>query len=107
MIIRTIDELQILLHKNPFLKEKNIDKDRLHVTFLAEDPAQTNVNSIKDLDYKPDRFIISVKEVYLYCPNGYGRTTLNNNYFENKLKVTATTRNWRTVNELFRIMSTL
>ena len=30
-------------------------------------------------------------------------TKLNNAYFESKLKVSATTRNWRTVNELVRI----
>mgnify|MGYP001482856088 CR=1 FL=1 len=41
--------------------------------------------------------------VYLYCPHGYGRTKLTNNFLETKLKVIATTRNWKTVNELSRI----
>jgi uncharacterized protein (DUF1697 family) len=41
--------------------------------------------------------------VFVYCPNGYGNTKLSNTFFENKLKVTATTRNWRTVNELLRL----
>jgi len=30
---------------------------------------------------------------------------LNNNFFEKKLKVTATTRNWKTVNELVEMVS--
>jgi len=38
--------------------------------------------------------------IYLYCPNGYGRTKLNNAFFEKALKVPATTRNWRTVRAL-------
>jgi uncharacterized protein (DUF1697 family) len=35
--------------------------------------------------------------VYLKLPHGYGRTTLNNGWFERKLGTAATTRNWRTV----------
>ena len=35
--------------------------------------------------------------VYLKLPHGYGRTKLNNAFFERKLGVAATTRNWRTV----------
>ena len=35
--------------------------------------------------------------VYLKLPHGYGRTRLNNAWFERKLGTAATTRNWRTV----------
>ena len=35
--------------------------------------------------------------VYLKLPHGYGRTKLNNGWFERKLGTAATTRNWRTV----------
>ena len=35
--------------------------------------------------------------VYLKLPHGYGRTKLNNTWFERKLGTAATTRNWRTV----------
>jgi uncharacterized protein (DUF1697 family) len=35
--------------------------------------------------------------VYLSLPHGYGRTKLNNAWFERKLGTAATTRNWRTV----------
>ena len=40
------------------------------------------------------------REVYLQCPAGYGRTKLNNGYFERRLGVPATTRNWNTVLKL-------
>ena len=48
-------------------------------------------------------FILIDKEIFLYCPNGYGNTKLTNNFFENKLKVSATTRNWKTVNKLLEM----
>jgi uncharacterized protein (DUF1697 family) len=35
--------------------------------------------------------------IYLDLPHGYGRTKLNNAWFEHALKTPATTRNWRTV----------
>lgn len=38
--------------------------------------------------------------VYLSLPHGYGRTKLNNAYFERALGAVATTRNWRTVRAL-------
>jgi uncharacterized protein (DUF1697 family) len=61
---------------------------------------------LKGIDYSPDRFTIIGKEIFLYIPEGYGNTKLSNNFFENKLKVTATTRNWKTVNKLFELAST-
>lgn len=103
VIIRTISEMEAVIKKNPFIKMKGIDKERLHVTFLEEIPAEEKLNKIKEPDFSPDRFINDSKEVFLHCPDGYGRSKLNNSFFESKLKVTATTRNWKTVNELYRI----
>jgi len=54
--------------------------------------------------YKPDEFVIIGKEVYVHCPNGYGNTKLTNTFFEKKLKLSATTRNWKTVNAIYKIM---
>ncbi len=104
IIIRTLDELGALIDKNPFLKEENIQIDKLHITFLADLPQAILLDKVQTLTYPPDRFIILEKEAYIYCPDGYGNTKLNNSFFESKLKVTATTRNWKTVNELFKIM---
>jgi uncharacterized protein (DUF1697 family) len=103
VIIRTADEMETLINENPLLKIKGIDIEKLHVTFLSEDPHKVNLEKIKEFQYLPDKYLISGKEIYLSCPNGYGNTKLSNTFFENKLKVTATTRNWRTVNELLRI----
>jgi uncharacterized protein (DUF1697 family) len=103
VIVRTVDEMQSVINKNPLLKNKGIDVEKLHVTFLSEIPAKENLEKIKAHEYKPDEYIIVDREVFIFCPNGYGNTKLSNTFFENKLKVTATTRNWRTVNELLRI----
>lgn len=58
-----------------------------------------------EVDYNPEEFVLRGNVVIYYSPRGYGRAKLNNNFFENKLKVTATTRNWNTVNKLLEMSS--
>ena len=103
VIIRTADEMKKLLSENPILKEKNIDTEKLHVTFLEEKPQKAFLDKITAIDYSPEKLCVTGREVYLYCPNGYGTTKLSNTFFENKLKVKATTRNWKTVNKLVEL----
>jgi uncharacterized protein (DUF1697 family) len=100
LIVRSTSEIENIISNNPFLKDSNIDIDKLHVTFLSETPEKEKLISIVQFDYPPDKFIIIDQEVFLYCPDRYGETKLSNMFFENKLKVSATTRNWKTVNKL-------
>ncbi len=102
VIVRKLDEIKNTLEFNPFLKEDNIDLSKLHVTFLEEEASAENIEKLTEIDQKPDLFKVNKKEIYLYTPNGYGNTKLKNNFFEKKLKTNATTRNWKTVNELFK-----
>lgn len=100
VITRGLNDFRIAFDKNPLLKQKNIDVEKLHVTFLDPIPKKENTDKIKDLDFGKDKFIVLGREVYLYCPDGYGNTKLNNTFFEKKLQVRATTRNLRTAREL-------
>lgn len=95
--------LHKIIKANPFVKQQGIDIEKLHVTFFAEMPKAENLEKIKQYDYPPDRFIIIDRQAYLYCPVSYGNSKLSNSFFESKLKVTATTRNWRTVNILLQL----
>ena len=87
-------------NENPFIKTEAIDETKLHVTFLTQVPEKSNVDKIDVGKYAPDEFFVDGKVIYLICPGGYGNTKLTNNFFESKLKMTATTRNWNTVNKL-------
>ena len=82
VIIRTPEEMRMIIERNPFLKQKDIDFSKLHVVYLADNPMQDAVDKLKKINYEPDKFYISGKEVYLHCPNGYGKTKLTNNFFE-------------------------
>jgi len=104
VIIRNEDELIKITSSNPFLKKKGIDIKKLHVTFLSQIPGKAEIDNISEVDYSPDRFAINGKEIYLHIPESYGETKLSNNFFEKKLKVKATTRNWNTVNQLLEMI---
>ncbi len=99
VIIRSGSEFVNVSMNNPFITERSEDLNRLYVTFLAHEPDLKSVENIKTRQpgYAPDEFILSGREIYLYCPNGYGKTKLSNKFFEKKLNMTATTRNWNTV----------
>jgi uncharacterized protein (DUF1697 family) len=100
LVLRTSGEMKQIAAENPFLKEAGIDQSKLHVTFLSEIPAKTALGKIGSLDASHDQFQAKGREIYLYCPNGYGRTKLSNNAIEKLLRVHTTTRNWKSVNAL-------
>jgi uncharacterized protein (DUF1697 family) len=103
LFVLTPDELKDIRNKNPFVNRKDVDLSRLYVTVLLDKPDNNLTKKINSADYHPDEFIITDKTIYLYCPVSYGNSKLSNNFFENKLKVIATTRNWNTVNELIKM----
>ncbi|MFA6402770.1 MAG: DUF1697 domain-containing protein [Salinivirgaceae bacterium] len=103
VIVKELDEFKQIISNNPFMTDKGKDITHFHVTFLSDKPDQENFNKIKDEQYQQDEFQLVDKAIYLYCPNSYSNSKLTNSFFENKLKVTATTRNWKTVNELQNI----
>lgn len=103
VLVLELLELKKVLKGNPFVNKRKEDISRLHVTFLGDEPGKENLLKIKDGNYGEDEFIVAGKIIYLFCPNSYGNSKLNNNFFENKLKTTATTRNWKTLNELVKM----
>jgi uncharacterized protein (DUF1697 family) len=105
VLIRTDDDFRRIIENNPFITAKEEDFSRLYITFLYRSPAESVVRKLSELNSKPDEFSISNKEIYLHCPNGCGKTRLSNNFFEKKLGMPATSRNWKTVNKLYRLAS--
>jgi len=103
VIVLDTVELKGIIERNPFTSDETKDISHLHVTFLSSKPERTDNTQIYQKKASEEEFAITENAVYLYCPNGYGRTKLTNTFFENKLKVGATTRNWKTTLALLRI----
>ena len=99
VLVRTKPEVVKVLAGNPFAKRGD-EPASLHVTFLGETPDRARVRKLDPERGGSDDFRVAGREVYLHCPNGYGRSKLTNAYFEKELGVAATTRNWKTVTKL-------
>jgi uncharacterized protein (DUF1697 family) len=100
VIVKSTEELNMVMGNNPFITSHNVDIDKLHVTFFSEEPEKALQDKLREIESHPDEFILSGNVAYLFCPNGYGRTKLTNTFFEHKLHISATTRNWKTVIKL-------
>lgn len=102
VIVRSAGDIEKAVNGNPFFKP-DIAIERLHLTFLKTLPGSELVSAIQKTDYHPDLFEITGKEVFICCSGRYSDTKLSNTFFEKKLNVTATTRNWKTVVKLVEL----
>lgn len=100
LILRTAAEMQQAVATNPYLDKKGTQIEKLHITFLERAPEPENLQKAAAFPSGTDSFICREREIYLHCPGGYGNSKLSNTFFEQKLKIRATTRNWKTVQVL-------
>ena len=99
--VREVAVFEKLIVECPFTELDLVEEGtRVMVTFLAKLPSEANVVKLMTYVKEPERLVLHGCEVYLYCPNGYGKTKLSNTFIEKKLGVTATTRNWKSVLKL-------
>ena len=100
VICRRAVEMCEIVESNPFLSQRGIDPEKLHVTFLSEVPSQPARNKLEALIAAPDQARFQNTEIYLYLPNGVSQSILMKRPVDRLLGVVTTTRNWRTVNRL-------
>jgi uncharacterized protein (DUF1697 family) len=101
VVLRTRDELVAVVEGNPFVD--SADLAQLHVAFLDREPEPGAVAELDPGRSPPDEFELRGREIYLRLPNGMGRTKLSGDYFERRLGVAVTARNWRTVLKLVEL----
>jgi uncharacterized protein (DUF1697 family) len=108
VVLRRPSDFRRIINKCPFSQIEMADERRLCVVVLKSQPASSHIKAMRAAAAKSeDRYAIAGNEIYLYCPNGFGKTLLSNTFFEKQLKVTATSRNWRTVQALLAMSAAL
>ncbi|MCB0472346.1 MAG: DUF1697 domain-containing protein [Flavobacteriaceae bacterium] len=103
VIVLTPDEMKVAATNNPFEKDGEKDPEKCYVVFLQEAPKPENIEVLTKYDYAPEAFVIQNRIIYFYAANGMGNAKMNNNSFENKLKVKASSRNWNTVCKILEL----
>ncbi|MDQ2844428.1 MAG: DUF1697 domain-containing protein [Acidobacteriota bacterium] len=97
VILRTASELRSVIARNPFAGRAEIEPGKLIVTFLGGDPGQPARDSILRIKTDPEELRIDGCELYVYFPNGMGRSKLQLAGIERILKTSGTSRNWNSV----------
>lgn len=103
VMVRTVEEMKKLLVINPFVNETTFDPSKMAVIFLQNEPLEIQIRNVLNIDFPPDKFKIIGREIFIYCPNGFGKTKLYTNFFEMKMGVIGTARNWKTINKLLEL----
>jgi len=97
-------DLAKAIENNPFIKEKDINLKQVYVTFLSDKPSPENIEKFAATNIGNDIAILSDDVMYLKYFDSAANTRLSNVLIENKLKVTATTRNWNTTLKLMDML---
>ena len=104
VIVRTADEFNVIIENNPFKDQPMKETKWIVAMFLASDPINTALEDIQKTYSGPEEIHIIGQAVYIYYPEGIGRSKLTNTFLEKKLKTVGTARNWNTVLRLQKMM---
>ena len=103
VVLRTAGQLARVIEDSPF---PATDADHLHVAFLSARPP-ANAPTIDARAFAPERCVSVGRELYLYLPDGMGRSKLAAAILAKPKAIgaAATARNWRTVLKLHELAS--
>ena len=105
-IIITDKELENTIDSFPYSDVDILENQTtLLISFLDRDLKKASLEEIEQYKAYSERIEINNSILYLYCPNGYGKSKLTNTFLEKKLDVVATTRNIKTVLKLKELCS--
>ena len=103
VLIRTTNEWDSIVKHYPFEVNALENLTTISVTLLEATPTQSAISTLQSYVKAPDLLTVHESNVYLYTPNGYGKTKLSNNFIEKKLALKATTRNWKSILKLHEL----
>lgn len=99
VMARTHDELAAIVAADP-LRQVVSNPSTYAVVFLSAPPAAGLLESVDPARYAPEAWALLGRELFVWYANGQARTTLTGTFWEKRLQVAATARNWNTVLKL-------
>jgi uncharacterized protein (DUF1697 family) len=99
VVTRTRDELAEIVRRNP-LGDVASEPKRYQVTFLSEKADPKVIEKLAGAAAGEERMVAVGREIYAWHPDGVARSKLWSGLAGKGLGVTATSRNWTTVETL-------
>jgi uncharacterized protein (DUF1697 family) len=107
IILRTTAELRSVVAKNPFSKRPNIEPSKLLIAFLASDPGDTARKILQEQKFSPEELLVAGRELYIYFPDGMGKSRLPWPRIYKILNTPGTGRNWNSVTKMLEMAENL
>ncbi|HZE41922.1 MAG TPA: DUF1697 domain-containing protein [Stackebrandtia sp.] len=102
IMLRDRGELEAIVAANPFAG-RDLDPKKVTVSFLSG--ALSGGEDLAVPEGMVEEIVAARRELYVYYPDGLGRTRLDSAFFARRLRgASATVRNWRTVEKLRDMM---
>ncbi len=102
VMVRTIAEIEEVVKNNPFDGQFENEKD-LHVFFLDEELPEEKRELLLSNNNENETFAVQNREIFYLLRVGFSDSLMGKDYIGKKLKVSATARNWRTVNKILEL----
>ena len=103
VILRTPDELRNAIAATPFPAHRNLHPSKILITFLAADPGPEAQSTLLTLKGYPEELHLKGRELYIYFPDGAGKSKLPWSKLDKLLQTTGTARNWNSVTKMLAI----
>jgi len=100
VVLRTLTELEQIVRNCPFLGDELQEAESLHVALMADEPSEAGLKRLLPFTTGVDEYRIAGKQIYILYRQSSHKSRLSNNFFEQKLRVSSTARNWQTINKL-------
>ncbi|MBX7169715.1 MAG: DUF1697 domain-containing protein [Pyrinomonadaceae bacterium] len=98
-MVRSTDEIKNIVKNNPFDGQFENDKD-LHVFFLDEEMPDEKRELLISNNNENEKYFVRDREIFCLLKISVLDSLMGKDYIGKKLKVSATARNWRTINKV-------
>jgi uncharacterized protein (DUF1697 family) len=103
VILRTSSQLREVVAANPFADRVGIEPAKLLVVFLATALPKAVREQVQAIKTNPEELRVTEQELYIYFPEGIGRSKLQLKPIEKQMRIAGTARNWNTVTKLLAL----
>ena len=100
VVVRTAEQLEEVVRDDPFADVRT--DHRFHqAVFLGAEPDADAIARLESTDFSPERLVVRPGVLHAWCPDGVNDSPLIKAL--NRVRTTATARNWRTVEALLEM----
>jgi uncharacterized protein (DUF1697 family) len=103
VIVRSEAEMRDVIARNPFAKRRDVESNKLLVLFFGNEPGGDAPEKIRSIKANREELHLDGRELYVYFPDGMGRSKVSTSAIERMLKVPGTGRNWNSVTKLLEM----